>query len=878
MMKRISFAILAMSIGTFALGSGASAPQAVQRADEDNLTLEFARFRRSQVSSVAYDLTFTLDEGSDAFSGKAVLNIELARTDAPLSIDFLWKKLAAVRANGSPITDYVTRNGSFDIPAKHLSKAMRIEIDYQGIYNKEGQGIQRVVDPKDDSEYVYTDFEAYYAHNLFPSFDQPDLKATYEVSVDAPSDWKVIANEVAEVTTVANGRTRTRFARSPPLSTYLFFLGAGPFVEWKDELGETPLYVYARKSLAKHVDAAKLFDTTKKGLLFFNEYFDRPHPFSKFALVFIPEFAWGGMENPGAVTVNERNIFRGPVPRSQIDERDNLILHEMAHMWFGDLVTMRWWNDLWLNESFASYLASVAQHRALGTESAWLDFFSTKTWGYWQDQLVTTHPIETEVADVRTSKGNFDGITYAKGAAALKQLHYFVGEDGFREGLRSYFKKFAFKNTTREDFVSEIARASKQDLKLWTRAWLQTAGPNRVRADWSCDAGSVESFRVSQSPSSSGTLSPHRTLVGLFGIAADRKLALLRSHGVTYSERETAVAELKGAPCPDFVDPNLEDQDFALFALDPVSMRAAERALVGGLMAPLPRLMIWSTLAQMVRDTELPIQQYFELVLAGFESEGDPDLLGILLGGHSTPRDYYFRYLTVPARLALAPRLEATIWKRVTDAPPGSSLQMTFFDFFPTIAQTPETIARIERFLDGDGVPEGIVVDQDRRWTLVSVLAAAGYEKAPGLIDAEEVRDPTTAGKRNAYAARAALPDLESKRVVWEDFHETDQVAFSSLRSAAGNFHDANHVELSLPFVEPFFTTVMSIDWKANDNMVEIFLGHLFPQHLCSPELLSESQERLRKAKNLIPLARRAWLEANDELSTCIAVRQHSGL
>jgi aminopeptidase N len=876
--KSSSRALLAIALCLAEIGAAHQAPRAVQRADEDNLTREFARFRKSQVNSVDYELEFSLDKGSDEFSGRAVLNIALARTDAPLSIDFLWKKLGAVRVNGTPITDLVTRTGSFDIPAKHLRKVMRVEIEYQGTYNKEGQGIQRVVDPEDGSEYVYTDFEAYYAHGLFPSFDQPDLKATYTVSVVAPSDWTVIANGIAEATTAESGRMRTRFPATPRLSPYLFFLGAGPFAEWKDALGETPLRLYARKTLAAHVDATKLFTTIKQGLAFYSDYFARPYPFAKFALVFIPEFSWGGMENPGAITVNERFLFRGPVPRSEVDGRDNLILHEMAHMWFGDLVTMAWWNDLWLNESFASYLSNVAQDRALQTESTWLDFFGAKTWGYWQDQLVTTHPIETDVADVRSAKGNFDGITYAKGAAVLKQLHYFVGEDGFRGGLRSYFAKFAFGNTSRADFVAEIARASGRDLDVWTKAWLQTAGPNRVRADWSCDADRIQSFRILQSPSSSGTLSPHRTLVGLFRIAADRKFELLKLQGVTYSGHETTVGELKYAPCPDFVYPNLDDQDFALFALDPVSLKGAQLAISGGLAAPLPRLMIWHALAQMVRDTELPIPEYFETVLAGIEAESDPDLLGILLARHSTPRDYYYRYLTKPARLALAPSLEQAVWNRVIGAAPGSSLQMTLFDFYPTIAQTPGALARIAGFLAGEGIPNGIVVDQDRRWSLISALAAAGHEQAPGLIEAEPKRDPTTVGQRNAYAAKAALPDLAMKLRVWQDFQKPDQIPFSFLRAAAGNFHNPNHVELSQRFVEPLFSTATSIDWSANDNMVEIFLRHLFPGTLCSPELLRESAQRFAAAKNLIPLARRAWLEANEELSKCIAIRRRAGL
>jgi aminopeptidase N len=269
---------------------------------------------------------------------------------------------------------------------------------------------------------------------------------------------------------------------------------------------------------------------------------------------------------------------------------------------------------------------------------------------------------------------------------------------------------------------------------------------------------------------------------------------------------------------------------------------------------------------------------YFELALAGIEREADADVLAILIGGHSTPRDYYYGYLTRAARLALAPRFEETIWKRVEAAPAGSSLQMTLFDYYPSIAQTPAAIARVEGWLDGRGVPDGIVIDQDRRWALLHVLAAAGRDGALARIDAEAKRDPTTTGTQNAYAARAAFPDLATKRAYWSDFHAADRIPFTSLRAAAGSFHDPNRPELSQPFVEPYFADVTSLDWKANENMVEIFLLHLFPRTLCSRDLLADSRRRLLTAPNLVPIAQRAWLEANDELASCIAVRERAGL
>jgi aminopeptidase N len=280
----------------------------------------------------------------------------------------------------------------------------------------------------------------------------------------------------------------------------------------------------------------------------------------------------------------------------------------------------------------------------------------------------------------------------------------------------------------------------------------------------------------------------------------------------------------------------------------------------------------------MVRDAELPIQEYFELALAGLEAERDPALIGILWGRHSTTRDYFDGYLTKAARRALAPRLEQRVWSRATTAPAGSSEQMTFFDFYPSIAQTPGAIARIARLLDGQGIPPGIVLDQDRRWALVGALANAGHASARTRIAAEERRDPTTAGQRNAYALRVAIPDLAAKRRFWDDFSHPERVPFHSLRAAAGHFHDSNHPELSRPFVEPLFAAAASIDWQSHDEMVEILLRSLFPHRLCSEELLRESRGELARANDLTPIARRAWLETNDELARCIAVRARAGL
>lgn len=868
-MKFLALLTLLFPLATFA---------APNRAPENNLTQSFAEARKKQVSSVAYDLSLAFEKGSEQYHGTVKLQLALTQTRDPLSVDWLGEKIKNIRVNGEELKAFRSAKGWLEIPARKLKKETSLEIEFTNNFGKEGAGIQRVVDPEDKAEYIYTDFEPYQAHELFPCLDQPDLKGPLTLEVAVPSDWLAIGNELvaSQENDAAKGVKITKFKPTPPLSPYLFFVGAGPFAEWKDVLDGTPLVIYARKSLARYVDEMNIFETSKKGLRFFADYFGRPYPFSKYGLVFVPEFGWSGMENPGAITLNERNLYRGPVPKSRREGRDNLILHEMAHLWFGDLVTMHWWNDLWLNESFATYLATMAMDRALGSSAAWQDFASEKSWGYWQDQLSTTHPIETKVSDVRTAKGNFDGITYAKGAAALQQLHFYVGEDAFRAGLRAYFQEFGFRNARRADFVGAIAKAGSLDLGKWTRAWLQTAGPNRVKAVWSCTAaagntaGKLASLALEQKPSSSGTLSPHRTRVGLFH-KHGAELEFTVSVDAAYEGKLTKL-EAPAADCPDFVFPNLDDKDYALFTLDDVSVKNAGAVLRGGVKDPLLRLLVWNSAYQMVREGQLPPLAYMEMALAGLEKEADEGVLGVLLGRHSSVPFVWRQYLSAADRQNLAPAFEAMLWKRATTEAPGSSRQMSFFDFYVRQATSPAALEKLAEMLGKDAPPAGIQLDQDRRWNLVHTLARRGHAKALAFSAAELARDPSDSGKRNAASVAVAVPNEEAKRRFWEELLSPEKIAPNTLESAAGEFHQPDQLELSEAFTADYFRRLQTIDFAKSDQLAEIYFENLFPQNLCSKKLLNLSEKSLKAARKLTPLARRYWIENNDELSRCVKV------
>lgn len=854
----------------------AFAEMAIPRKSDDDLTRLMAQQRKTQVKKVLYDLHFDLKKNASGFEGLARLSVDLNRLDLPLSVDFMGKKIKKLSVNGEEIKKYPQRKGSFDIPQSKLKPKTLIEISYTADYTSESGGFQRVKDPVDENEYLYTDFEPYYAHHLFPCFDQPDLKGIYKVTVEGPKDWVIIHNELVEKTEVKDERVVTTFKETPPLSTYLFFLGAGPYVEWKDKYGDLPLSIYARKSLEKYVDADEIMKVTKKGLKFFNDYFNYPYPFSKYAHVFIPEFAWGGMENPGAVTVNEKFIFRGPVPESKMEDRVNLILHEMAHMWFGDLVTMEWWNDLWLNESFATFVASLAQDEGLGSKATWLDFFNTKVWGYWQDQLVTTHPIEVDVPDVRTAKSNFDGITYAKGASALKQLHFFVGAEGFRNGLRNYFKTYAWSNTRRENFIQSIAQASQTDLSEWVAKWLQTAGVNRVSVSVDCVDKKISSLKIMQKPSSSETYSPHRTQIALYE-KDDEDFDLDETLPQTYDGPLTEAKLKKKITCPDFVFPNHEDFDYALYSLDQKSLESAPMALAK-IEEPLTRLMIWNVLHQMVRDAELSAPKALDIAMEGLKAEKDDLLLGNLIGNHSYLRELqYLTYLDSAQRAKIAPTLEGILWDRVLGAKKGSSLQMTFFDFYTAIAQTPASQLRLYDLLVKNTPPEGITLDQDRRWVVIRNIARNGHTDAEKIIDQELKTDNTTSGKRNAFAARAAIPLKSSKATIWKKLLTSKELTYSDLKEAGKEIHGVNNPELSTPFLKDYFKAITTKQWNKADDVVDIYFERFYPANLCNKETLKMSEKAFKGAKQLTSIAKRAWREAEDELKRCISVRGVSG-
>lgn len=870
--------LFAASLGLMALSNppqASSKAGVVQRADIDLLTQEFANFRRTQIAGdVSYKLSLEFVPGSETFLGRTTIDADLMRLDAPLSIDFSGTKLSSVIVNGASLKDYSIKKGSVEIPASYLKDHVSVALEFEGKFADDGSGMNRFVDPADGKEYLYSDFEPYSAHRLFPCFDQPNIKAKYFVEVKVPKAWQAIGNNLIKTSEDLPGDKKiVSFGTTLPISPYLLFVGAGDFKKWQSVgPNSIPLEIYSRQSVASNVDAQNLFDITNKGLAYYQQFFDYRYPFEKYGQVFVPNFNPGAMENPGAVTLNEKMIFRDKPSKVELTDRADTILHEMAHMWFGDLVTMNWWNDLWLNESFATYMSYLALDQAFDLKEAWLDFYGEKSWGYWQDSLVTTHPVEASIENTDEAVSNFDGITYAKGAAALKQLHFFAGADGFQSGVRSYFKKYAFKNSSREDFTQSIAEASRRNLMPWTSAWLKSAGTNRVHVEWECSAGKISKLNFIQEKNSGGSLSPHRARIGLFNHELKTDEVVLSSQvDAEYSDRVTPVREAIGRACPEFVYPNVDDLDYATFALDSVSRAFAGRHL-SQFKSSLLRALLWDTMARMVRDGQMKPQAFIKTLMDNIGAEKDGGVLNIALGKEALANTIYGNYLSVAERKSLAPKLENMLWSAVRANSEDRELTLSFFDIVLRFAQTKPSLKSLSDLLKGRGAADFPRLEQGRRWRVILALAKNGVKNANDLIKAERAKDNTNSGEIAALRALGAIPTTKNKEYVWE--YAIKQKNLANVRALTSLFSNPNYPKLSEIFVDRYFKMVGTMDWRSKSWLLaNIYFENLFPGNLCSAAVLKKSEAAFKQVGHNLPShVSRAWREDNDELARCIRV------
>ncbi|MGC5568733.1 aminopeptidase N [Streptomyces sp. FR-108] len=832
-----------------------------------NLTREEAQQRAKLLTVDSYEIDLDL---SGAVEGGTYRSVTTVRFDAAENgasfIDLVAPAVQEVVLNGDSLDPAEVFKDSRIELAGILEGRNVLRVVADCAYTNTGEGLHRFVDPVDQQAYLYTQFEVPDARRVFASFEQPDLKATFRFTVKAPSGWTVISNSP----TPEPKDDVWEFEPTPRISTYVTALILGPYHSvhnvYEKDGQSVPLGIYCRPSLAEFLDSDAIFEVTRQGFEWFQEKFDYAYPFKKYDQLFVPEFNAGAMENAGAVTIRDQYVFRSKVTDAAYEVRAETILHELAHMWFGDLVTMEWWNDLWLNESFATYTSIACQSYAPGSRwpHSWTTFAnSMKTWAYRQDQLPSTHPIMAQINDLDDVLVNFDGITYAKGASVLKQLVAYVGEDEFFRGVQAYFKAHAYGNTQLSDLLGALEETSGRDLGTWSQKWLQTAGINILRPEIETDAdGVITSFAIRQEAPAlpagakgEPTLRPHRIAVGLYDLddAEGGSGKLVRGERVELDVdgELTEVAELVGKRRPAVILLNDDDLSYAKVRLDEQSLAFVTEHL-GDFEASLPRALCWASAWDMTRDAELATRDYLSLVLSGIGKESD---IGVVQSLHRQVLTAVELYADPNAREALLTRWTDATLAHLRSSAGGSDHQLAWARAFAATARTPEQLDLLEGLLDGRESVEGLAVDTELRWAFVQRLAAVGrFDDAE--IAGEYERDKTAAGERHAATARAARPTEEAKAEAWASVVESDKLPNAVQEAVIGGFVQFGQRELLAPYTDKYFAAVKGVwDSRSHEMAQQIAVG-LYPSVQVSADTLAKTDEWLASAEPSAALRR----------------------
>jgi aminopeptidase N len=792
---------------------------------------------------VELDLTAAEDAAVTGFSTTTAVELDAVSPDTWL--DVIGESVESVTVNGR---DVPVRHDGARILLTGLGPSNSVTVAATAAYSRSGEGMHRFVDPVDAQTYLYTQYEPADARRVFACFEQPDMKAPFVFTVHAPIGWTVLSNRDAVARSEAGGAQTVTFGPTLPISTYLTAVIAGPYhrVEgsWRRGELEVPLGVFCRESLAAHLDADEILEVTRHGLDFFAENFDYPYPWGKYDQVFVPEYNLGAMENPGLVTFTESYVFTSRATDAQYQARANTLMHEMAHMWFGDLVTMQWWDDLWLKESFADYMGTLGVDRATDWDTAWVNFANNrKAWAYVQDQLPTTHPIVADIPDLEAAKQNFDGITYAKGASVLKQLVAYVGFDAFIAGSRQYFRDHEYGNTTLADLLGALAASSGRDLTTWARQWLQTSGISTLSAELETaraadgtlthGGGILERVTLLQDASDPVTGQqeprPHRLRIGLYNFGADGTLVRTDSVETDLAGGAQEIAALAGKGRPALLLVNDEDLTYAKVRLDRGS-EATVRSSLDRISDPMARALSWSALWNSARDGITPASQYVDAVLRFAAAETGIGVLLNILGNATLAIEQY-----VPAteREALRKSFAEGAARELYAAEPGSDQQLAWARTLATVSRTEGSQSVLLRgLLDGSERVPGLAVDAELRWSLWHALAARGLATVQEL-DAELARDTTASGQAGHATALAARPEAAVKAAAWGASVHGTELSNQLLSATIAGFYTASE-ELLDPFVEPYFECLETV-WAARSiEIASRIVRGLYPgvQHL----------------------------------------------
>jgi len=820
-----------------------------------NLTREETAARAAAVHletvDVELDLRSAPDAGAPAFSTRATLSFTAAEEET--WIDFIGASVDEVTVNGE------ARPVEWDgarVRVRGLNTEPEainvVTITAQALYSTSGEGLHRFRDPVDDATYLYTQYEPADCRRVYPCFEQPDLKARWSFSVAAPNRWHVLSNGVEVGREDVDGGVRVRFAETLPLSSYITAVAAGPYHRvdgvYDGSNGEIALGVLCRASLAAHLDAEEILDVTRRGLSFFESAFDYPYPWGKYDQIFVPEYNLGAMENPGLVTFTEAYVFRGASTAAQHEARANTILHEMAHMWFGDLATMRWWDDLWLKESFADYMGTHAAAAVGGFPDAWVSFATRrKGWAYTQDQLPTTHPIVADIPDLEAAKLNFDGITYAKGASVLKQLVGFVGEDAFFRGAQHYFARHAFGNTSLPDLLDALEEASGRDLSAWSAAWLQTSGVAEVRAERTADGLDL----------TVSTVRPDRITIGLYG-QSDGRLVRRGEVVTDVVAGRTSITDEQVAQAT-LIVPNDDDRTYAKVRLDPASTDAVARGL-STIDDALARAVVWAALWNAVRDGILDARRYVEIVSRHAPAETDPALTT-----EAAARAAFAiaHFAADDDRPALAAQWLATTWSALRAAAAGSDAQLIWARAVGGAAAVcAERADDLRAVLTGAApAPDGLRLDPDLRWAWLVALSATGHADDTD-IERELSADDTASGRVAARTARAARPEPAVRAHAWHTAWTDESLTNEHLDATIAGVRAGGRRDLIADFDDDYFARILPTWTSRSIEIARRLVLGLFP---ASPSLGAVD----------------AWLEAHPDAPGALrrlVVEQRDGL
>jgi aminopeptidase N len=837
-----------------------------------NLTREEARQRAALIDVESYAVELDLTSPADdafTFGSVTVVRFRCSNPGAATFADLIAPAVTEITLNGTPL-DLAAFDGA-RIELTGLAAENELRVVAECAYSRHGEGLHRFTDPADGGVYLYSDLETFDAHEVYACFDQPDLKAAFELAVRAPDGWLVVSNNAPDVTEQAADEPDVGYWHFPPtprVPTYITAVAAGPYHVVRSEHDGIPLGIYCRASLAAYLDAEEIFEVTRQGLDFFQEAFGRRYPFAKYDQLFVPEFKEGAMENAGCVTFVESYIFRSRVTDFAREARAETILHEMAHMWFGDLVTMRWWDDLWLNESFATWAGTLAQAEATRWRSAWTTFAQLyKGWAYRQDQLPSTHPIAADIPDIHAVEVNFDGITYAKGASVLKQLVAYVGRDNFLAGLRRYFDAHAWGNATLHDLLGAVEETSGRDLSGWSKQWLETAGVNTLRPDYQAGPDdTITRFAVRQeAPASHPVLRTHRIAIGLYDRTGSGPGSLVRRRQLEtdVAGELTEVPELAGERRPALVLVNDDDLTYAKMRLDDRSMRTLIEG-IGDFADSLPATLCWAAAWDMCRDGEMAARDYLRLVLSGLASVRDIAVAQTLL---RQATGAVRRYADPAWRQTGLSLLADSLRDLLDGAEPGSDEQLAYLQALARVAIAPRHTDLLRGLLDGSVVLDGLAVDTDLRWSLVQRLVTLGLA-GPPEIDAELAADVTDEGERRAASCRAAIPAAEAKEAAWEEI-TGGKLPNATFKAVLNGFMSPDQDGLLEPYARRYFDVLAEVwrDWKA--DMAQYFASNAYPVTAISEQTIRATDDYIDWTTPPPPL-RRLLIENRDDVARAL--------